>query len=99
MPSTEVRLISRGCSATLGQVDTNMVGNITVGKAGRSRWNGNRPKVRGSAKNPNDHPHGGGEGKCPVGRKHPVTPWGKCALGKLTRSKRKKSTELILLRF
>ena len=99
MPSKEIRLISRECYATLGQVDTIMVGSVTIGKAGRSRWNGKRPQVRGSAQNPNDHPHGGGEGKCPVGRKHPVTPWGKCALGKKTRSKRKKRSELILLRF
>ena len=98
MPSKEVRLIPRECCATLGQVGTIMAGSVTIGKAGRSRWNGRRPQVRGSAQNPNDHPHGGGEGKCPVGRKHPVTPWGKCALGKKTRSKRKRGSELILLR-
>jgi len=98
MPSKEIRLISRECYATLGQVGTTMVGSITIGKAGRSRWNGKRSQVRGSAQNPNDHPHGGGEGKCPVGRKHPVTPWGKCALGKKTRTKRKKRSELILIR-
>jgi len=98
MPSKEIRLIPRECCATLGQVGTTMAGSVTIGKAGRSRWNGRRPRVRGSAQNPNDHPHGGGEGRCPVGRKHPVTPWGKCALGKKTRTKRKKGSELILIR-
>src|SRR6056297_3471928 len=84
MPSGEVRLIHDLCKATVGQVGNIDHENITVGKAGRSRWKGKRPHVRGVVMNPHDHPHGGGEGKSPAGR-HPVTPWGKPTMGKKTR--------------
>ncbi|MFW5980795.1 MAG: 50S ribosomal protein L2 [Halanaerobiaceae bacterium] len=94
MPSTEVRLIRKDCKATVGQVGNIEHENITIGKAGRSRWKGKRPSVRGVVMNPHDHPHGGGEGKSPAGR-HPVTPWGKRTMGKKTR-KRKKSDEMII---
>ncbi|MFW5980750.1 MAG: 50S ribosomal protein L2 [Halanaerobiaceae bacterium] len=94
MPSTEVRLIRNNCKATIGQVGNIEHENITVGKAGRSRWKGKRPSVRGVAMNPHDHPHGGGEGKKAAGR-HPVTPWGQPTIGKKTR-KRKKSDEKIV---
>lgn len=96
MPSGEVRLIAKSCNASLGQIGNNASIIITLGKAGRKRWLGKRPKVRGVAKNPVDHPHGGGEGRSPVGRKCPVTPWGKPALGSKTRNTRRKSTEYIL---
>lgn len=97
MPSGEVRLIHLDCRATIGQVGNEEHENITIGKAGRARWMGIRPTVRGVVMNPVDHPHGGGEGKSPVGRKTPVTPWGKPALGVRTR-KRKPSDRLILKR-
>ncbi|MDI6632050.1 MAG: 50S ribosomal protein L2 [Thermoanaerobacteraceae bacterium] len=97
MPSGEVRLIHLDCRATIGQVGNEEHENITVGKAGRARWMGIRPTVRGVVMNPVDHPHGGGEGKSPIGRKTPVTPWGKPALGVRTR-KRKPSDRLILKR-
>lgn len=84
LPSKELRLISNECWATLGQIGNNELTNLVSGKAGRSRWLGQRPRVRGSAKNPVDHPHGGGEGKSPIGRSRPVTPWGKAALGQKT---------------
>ena len=84
LPSKELRLISCNCWATIGQVGNNELTNLVLGKAGRSRWLGQRPRVRGSAKNPVDHPHGGGEGKSPIGRSRPVTPWGKPALGQRT---------------
>ncbi len=84
LPSKELRLISQDCWATIGQVGNSEQSNIVLGKAGRSRWLGQRPRVRGSAKNPVDHPHGGGEGKSPIGRSRPVTPWGKPALGQRT---------------
>jgi large subunit ribosomal protein L2 len=98
LPSGEVRLISKNCWATVGQVGNIDASNITIGKAGKQRWLGKRPKVRGVAKNPVDHPHGGGEGRSPVGRCRPVTPWGKPALGKKTRKPKKYSTNLILRR-
>ena len=94
MPSSEVRLIRGDCKATVGQIGNIEHENITGGKAGRSRWKGKRPSVRGVVMNPADHPHGGGEGKSPPGR-DPVTPWGKKANGKKTR-KRKKSDEKII---
>ena len=96
MPSGELRLIPRDCKATIGQVGNIEHENITIGKAGRSRWLGKRPTVRGSAMNPVDHPHGGGEGKAPIGRKSPVTPWGKPTLGYKTRKKNKKSDKYIV---
>lgn len=94
MPSGEVRLIRKECKATVGQVGNIEHENIVIGKAGRSRWLGRRPKVRGVVMNPHDHPHGGGEGKSPAGR-HPVTPWGQKTIGKKTR-KPKKSDEYII---
>ena len=98
LPSGEVRLISQECKATIGQVGNLDHENITIGKAGRSRWLGIRPTVRGSVMNPVDHPHGGGEGKAPIGRKSPVTPWGKPTLGFKTRKKNKKSDQYIVKR-
>ncbi|MFW0860985.1 MAG: 50S ribosomal protein L2 [Dethiobacter sp.] len=98
LPSGEVRLVSLECSATIGQVGNLEHENITIGKAGRSRWLGKRPTVRGTVMNPVDHPHGGGEGKAPIGRKGPVTPWGKPTLGYKTRKKNKKSDQYILKR-
>ena len=94
MPSGEVRLVHINCKATVGQVGNLDYENITIGKAGRSRWMGIRPTVRGVVMNPNDHPHGGGEGRSPIGR-NPVTPWGKPALGARTRKKNKKSDKMI----
>lgn len=98
LPSGEVRLLPAECRATIGQVGNVEHENITIGKAGRSRWLGFRPKVRGSAMNPVDHPHGGGEGKAPVGKKGPVTPWGKPTLGFKTRPRNKKSDQFIVKR-
>ncbi|GEA14394.1 MAG: large subunit ribosomal protein [Moorella sp. (in: firmicutes)] len=98
LPSGELRKVQEECRATIGQVGNLDWENITIGKAGRSRWLGIRPTVRGVVMNPVDHPHGGGEGKAPVGRKHPVTPWGKPALGVKTRKKRKPSDKLIVKR-
>lgn len=98
LPSGEVRMISLNCKATIGQVGNLDYENIRIGKAGRSRWLGIRPHVRGSAMNPNDHPHGGGEGKSPIGMPSPVTPWGKPTLGYKTRKKRKQSDKLIVKR-
>ncbi|MDN5346951.1 MAG: large subunit ribosomal protein [Clostridia bacterium] len=97
LPSGEVRLVHLDCRATIGQVGNLDHENITIGKAGRSRWLGIRPTVRGVVMNPVDHPHGGGEGKSPIGR-NPVTPWGKPALGVKTRKKNKPSDKLILKR-
>ena len=88
MPSGELRKVHVNCRATIGEVGNLEHENITIGKAGRSRWLGIRPSTRGVAMNPNDHPHGGGEGRSPVGRKHPVTKWGKCAMGAKTRRKK-----------
>ena len=98
MPSGELRKVHINCRATIGQIGNLDHENITLGKAGRSRWLGIRPANRGVAMNPNDHPHGGGEGHSPVGRKRPVTPWGKCAYGTRTRKKKQASTALILKR-
>jgi large subunit ribosomal protein L2 len=98
LPSGEVRLIRRECYATIGQVGNAEARNISLGKAGRKRHLGRRPEVRGSVMNPVDHPHGGGEGRAPIGRSGPVTPWGKPALGYKTRKKRKLSDALIVRR-
>ena len=98
LPSGEVRLLNNQCWATIGQVGNSEVMNLSMGKAGRSRWLGKRPTVRGSVMNPVDHPHGGGEGRCPVGRPQPMTPWGKPALGRKTRARKKYSDSLILRR-
>jgi large subunit ribosomal protein L2 len=94
--SGEVRMILADCRATIGAVGNDQHELINSGKAGRTRWNGRRPKVRGSVMNPNDHPHGGGEGKAPVGRPSPMSPWGKKTAGYKTRSKRAKSDKLIV---
>jgi large subunit ribosomal protein L2 len=96
--SGEVRKILGVCRATIGTVGNADYMNVNIGKAGRTRHMGIRPTVRGSAMNPNDHPHGGGEGRAPVGRKSPLTPWGKLALGRKTRDSKKKSTALIVRR-
>lgn len=96
MPSGEVRLVHINCKATIGQVGNLDHENITIGKAGRSRWLNKRPSVRGVAMNPNDHPHGGGEGRAPVGRKAPMTPWGKVAIGGKTRKKRNQNDKYIV---
>ena len=98
LPSGEIRKVHINCRATIGQVGNIDAENICIGKAGRSRWLGIRPANRGVVMNPNDHPHGGGEGHSPVGRKRPVTPWGKCAFGTRTRREKKASTKLILKR-
>ena len=98
LPSGEVRMIRRECYATIGQVGNSEFRNLSAGKAGRNRWKGRRPKVRGSVMNPVDHPHGGGEGRAPVGRSGPMTPWGKPALGKKTRKPKKASSKLIVRR-
>lgn len=98
MASGEIRLISGDCFATIGQVSNFEHGVERIGKAGRSRWKGVRPTVRGSAMNPVDHPHGGGEGRQGVGLKYPKTPWGKAALGKKTRKKSKYSDKFIVKR-
>ena len=98
LPSGEVRLLNNQCWATIGQVGNSEVMNLSMGKAGRSRWLGKRPTVRGSVMNPVDHPHGGGEGRCPVGRSQPMTPWGKPALGRKTRARKKYSDSRILRR-
>ncbi|MFZ4826946.1 MAG: 50S ribosomal protein L2 [Phototrophicaceae bacterium] len=89
MPSGEVRYIHERCMATIGQVGNTDHGNVKLGKAGRNRWKGWRPSVRGSAMDPGSHPHGGGEGRTPIGLKGPKTPWGKPALGKKTRSNKR----------
>jgi large subunit ribosomal protein L2 len=96
LPSKEIRLIHKSCYATIGALSNNDHANIKLGKAGRKRWLGIRPTVRGSVMNPCDHPHGGGEGRCPIGRARPLTPWGKPSLGKKTRSKNKYSDIFIL---
>jgi large subunit ribosomal protein L2 len=95
LPSGEMRRVPLTCRATIGQVGNSDHENVSGGKAGRSRWQGKRPAVRGSAMNPVDHPHGGGEGKSKGGR-HPVTPWGVPTLGKRTRQKHKESDKLII---
>ena len=96
LPSGEVRKVRIECRATIGEIGNIEHGNINLGKAGRKRHMGIRPTVRGSVMNPNDHPHGGGEGKAPVGRPGPVTPWGKPALGYKTRKKNKASNQYIV---
>ena len=98
LASGEVRKILANCRATIGQVGNEDHSLVNLGKAGRSRWLGIRPTVRGSVMNPNDHPHGGGEGRTPVGRKSPMTPWGKKAMGVETRKSKKASTKLIVRR-
>lgn len=98
LPSGELRNVSQLCMATIGQVSNLDHENVKIGKAGRKRHMGWRPTVRGSVMNPNDHPHGGGEGKSPVGRPGPVTPWGKPALGYKTRSKKNRSDKFIVKR-
>ena len=96
LPSGEVRYIRENCKATIGQVGNTDWANIQIGKAGRKRHMGWRPTVRGSVMNPNDHPHGGGEGKSPVGRPGPVTPWGKPAMGYKTRKKKNRTEQFIV---
>ncbi|OZM55905.1 50S ribosomal protein L2 [Lottiidibacillus patelloidae] len=96
--SGEVRMILLTCRATIGQVGNLEHELVNVGKAGRSRWMGKRPTVRGSVMNPNDHPHGGGEGRAPIGRKSPMSPWGKPTLGYKTRKKNKASDKFIVRR-
>ena len=96
--SGEVRMILATCRATIGQVGNEQHELINIGKAGRSRWLGKRPTVRGSVMNPNDHPHGGGEGRSPIGRKSPMSPWGKPTLGAKTRKKKNKSDKFIVRR-
>ena len=98
LTSGEVRKILSVCYATIGEVGNADHMNVNIGKAGRTRYLGVRPTVRGSVMNPNDHPHGGGEGRTPVGRKAPLTPWGKPALGAKTRDTKKKSNALIVRR-
>ena len=98
LPSKEIRLIRKECFATIGEVSNNHAFLVQSGKAGRTRWLGKRPTVRGSVMNPCDHPHGGGEGRAPIGRTRPLTPWGKPALGIKTRRKKKASDAYILRR-
>ena len=96
LPSGETRLLSLDCWATIGRVGNTDYGNQQLGKAGRKRWLGKRPHVRGSVMNPCDHPHGGGEGRSPVGRAQPMTPWGRVALGQKTRKRKKYSDSSII---
>jgi len=98
LPSKEIRLIRKECFATIGELSNNDAFLVESGKAGRTRWLGKRPTVRGSVMNPCDHPHGGGEGRAPIGRTRPLTPWGKPALGKKTRKMKKLSDAYILRR-
>jgi large subunit ribosomal protein L2 len=98
LPSGEVRMIRIDCKATIGQIGNIEHENVKLGKAGRKRWMGIRPTVRGVVMNPCDHPHGGGEGKSPIGRPSPVTPWGKPTLGYKTRKKKNKSDKFIVKR-
>ena len=98
LASGEMRKILGNCRATVGTVGNEDYSLINLGKAGRSRWMGVRPTVRGSVMNPCDHPHGGGEGRCPIGRKSPMTPWGKKAMGVKTRRNKKASSDLIIRR-
>ena len=98
LPSKEVRLIRKECFATIGEISNNDIFLVQSGKAGRTRWLGKRPTVRGSVMNPCDHPHGGGEGRAPIGRTRPLTPWGKPALGMKTRKNKKLSDAYILRR-
>ena len=98
LPSGEVRYVRMNCTACIGQVGNIDHGNIHIGKAGRTRHMGVRPTVRGSVMNPNDHPHGGGEGRAPVGRPGPVTPWGKPAMGYKTRKTKNRTNKFIIKR-
>jgi large subunit ribosomal protein L2 len=98
LPSKEIRLVRKECFATIGEVGNNDSFLVQSGKAGRTRWLGRRPVVRGSVMNPCDHPHGGGEGRAPIGRTRPLTPWGKPALGMKTRKRKKLSDAYILRR-
>ena len=98
LPSKEIRLVRKECFATIGEVSNNDAFLVQSGKAGRTRWLGKRPTVRGSVMNPCDHPHGGGEGRAPIGRTRPLTPWGKPALGIKTRKRNKLSDAYILRR-
>jgi large subunit ribosomal protein L2 len=98
LPSGEVRIVRINCKASIGQIGNVESENIQLGKAGRKRHMGVRPSVRGSVMNPNDHPHGGGEGKSPIGRPGPVTPWGKPTLGYKTRKKRNRTNKFIVKR-
>jgi large subunit ribosomal protein L2 len=98
LPSKEIRLIRKECFATIGEISNNDSFLVRSGKAGRTRWLGKRPTVRGSVMNPCDHPHGGGEGRTPIGRTRPLTPWGKPALGIKTRKRKKLSDAYILRR-
>ena len=98
LPSGEVRLVALNCKATIGSVGNQQHENISIGKAGRKRHMGWRPTVRGVVMNPNDHPHGGGEGKAPIGRPAPVTPWGKPALGLRTRKPKNRTNKFIVKR-
>ena len=98
LPSGEMRLVSARCRATIGTIGNSDHENVKLGKAGKTRHLGVRPTVRGSAMNPNDHPHGGGEGKAPIGHAGPLTPWGKPALGYKTRNKKKLSNKFITKR-
>ena len=98
LSSKEIRLFKKECFATVGRLSNSDFYNVVLGKAGRSRWLGIRPTVRGSVMNPVDHPHGGGEGRCPIGKPRPLTPWGKPALGMKTRKRKNKSDMFILRR-
>jgi large subunit ribosomal protein L2 len=98
LPSKEIRLLRKECFATIGEISNNDAFLVQSGKAGRTRWLGKRPTVRGSVMNPCDHPHGGGEGRAPIGRTRPLTPWGKPALGIKTRKRKKLSDAFILRR-
>jgi large subunit ribosomal protein L2 len=98
LPSKEVRLVHQSCYATIGRLSNADAYGVRLGKAGRTRWMGRRPTVRGVVMNPCDHPHGGGEGRSPIGRTKPSTPWGKPALGIRTRAKCKYSDVLIIRR-
>ena len=98
LPSKEIRLLRKECLATIGEISNNDAFLVKSGKAGRTRWLGKRPTVRGSVMNPCDHPHGGGEGRAPIGRTRPLTPWGKPALGIKTRKRKKLSDAYILRR-
>lgn len=96
LSSKEIRLFKKECFATIGRISNTDFYNVVLGKAGRSRWLGIRPTVRGSVMNPVDHPHGGGEGRCPIGKPRPLTPWGKPALGVKTRKRKNKSDMFII---
>jgi large subunit ribosomal protein L2 len=95
LSSKEIRLFPQECFATIGKLSNSEIYNVVLGKAGRKRWLGIRPSVRGAVMNPVDHPHGGGEGRCPIGKPRPLTPWGKPALGMKTRKAKKKSSRFI----